>query len=119
MRLRACHGRLRLELDAFRQGGDVLVRLSGGAAHVGAVALAAPDSPPRVLTRPGHREDAVALEIAERFSAAFQCAVCVCAGIHFEAITREEIHAVERMCRQLAERCLARHAARRHEEHAC
>ena len=63
-------GRLRIGLRVFRQGRDIQVLCHGGAAHLGAVALAVP-SPDRagdgaevqaqLLVAPGHREDAIAL----------------------------------------------------------
>lgn len=109
MRFSSRHGRLRLQLRLLRQGRDWLALFSGGAAHLGAVALAAPgtDGEARLLALPGHREDALVLEAARRLSDALQCAVCVGAGIHYDAITPEELLQVEIMVRDLTERCLA------------
>lgn len=102
-------GRLFLHLTLHPQGCDWLVSLTGGQAHIGAVALALPPETPRVpspaqlLSRPGHREDALAQECARQLAAASCTAVCVCAGIHYDAISREEITAVLRLCEDMTD----------------
>ncbi len=97
MRFCLCQGRLKLELCALRMGRDLQVILNGGAAHLGAVALAAPG---------GAADDALS------------CTVCVSAGIHYENISKEEIAAVERLAETLTERCLAA-LATQHKDEAC
>ena len=103
MRFTARQGRICLQLRVCRQGGDLQVLLGGGTAHLGAVALAyAPASGAqaqgRLLVLPGHREDVLADGLG--------CAVCVSAGIHYPAITREEIAVVEALADVLTQRCL-------------
>ena len=109
MRFRLCRGRLKLELRVLRLGRDLQVVLNGGAAHLGAVALAAPGGADEagLLVLPGHREDQLARRMARRMADALNCAVCVSAGIHYDAISKEEIAAVERLAETLTERCLA------------
>ncbi len=104
----AHHGRLCIRLRIVRQGCDVLLLFSGGAAHLGAVALLSPHSHSgnNLLTLPGHREGALVLEAARNVSARLGCSVCVCAGIHYDAITPEEIQHVETMVRTLTEQCI-------------
>lgn len=111
MRFAMSRGRLRIGLRVFRQGCDVQVLCHGGAAHLGAVALAVPDPSgaqvqASLLARPGHREDALALGMARRMATELRCAVCVSAGIHYDDITREEIRQVEAMAQTLTERCI-------------
>lgn len=90
---RTVRGRL-IRLAVQRQGRDRLVTIAGGdAPHVGCAALAA-DGQTRRLDRAGHREGEIAASLAGRASARLDCAVCVVCGIHFDAITREEIAAV-------------------------
>ena len=131
MQFTARQGRLNLYLRVFRQGRDLQV-LCGGA-----VALAAfndghaqqADAPPlpgragqagqanqpeqvgqvetRLLALPGHREDALALRMAQSMAEALHCAVCVSAGIHYDNITRAEIQQVEQMAHDLTQRCIA------------
>lgn len=81
--------------------------LTGGAGHAGATALAAPGESTLVCERPAHREGALAELVAERLSSALGCAVSVSCGIHFEAITRQEITAVEALAGRLVDECLS------------
>lgn len=107
MRFTASQGRLRLSLRALRLGRDVQVLITGGMAHMGAVALAAPGRDAALLCLPGHREDELALEAAATLAAGLGCAVCVSAGIHYDRITRDEIDAVAVLARRLTGRALA------------
>ena len=134
MQFTARQGRLNLYLRVFRQGRDLQVLCGGGASHIGAVALAAPNDghaqhadahslagqadqtgqanqPGQVKTRllalPGHREDALALRMAQSMAESLHCAVCVSAGIHYDNITRAEIQQVEQMAHDLTQRCIA------------
>ena len=122
MQFTASHGRLNISLQAFRLGRDLQVLCGGGASHIGAVALAAPAQghalqqdhtarPARVESRllalPGHKEDALALRMAQSMAEALHCAVCVSAGIHYDNITRAEIQQVEQMAQDLTHRCIA------------
>ena len=100
-------GRLRLELVLHLLGQDIQICLTGGVAHLGAVALALPDRAAAVLVNPGHREDALAARMAETVSRTLGCAVCVSAGIHYEAISKQEITQVESMTEELTRQCLA------------
>lgn len=103
------HGRLTLALRVLRQGRDIQVLLSGGDAHIGAVALGIPGedaSRTRLLLLPGHREDVLAQGIASRMANVLGCTVCVSVGIHYDHIGRQEIADIENMARLLTERCL-------------
>lgn len=114
-RLLRRRGRLFLCLALQRQGQDWLACLSGGQAHIGAVALALSenDAPPRLalLSRPGHREDALAQDMARQLAAASRSAVCVCAGIHYPAISPEEIATVLHLCQDMTHEAAGRLAA--------
>ena len=134
MQFTASQGRLNIYLRVFRLGRDLQVLCGGGASHVGAVALAAPehghapqpDSPAqasqenqagqavqphgvetRLLALPGHKEDALALRMAQSMAEALHCTVCVSAGIHYDNITRAEIQQVEQMAQDLTQRCIS------------
>lgn len=120
MRLTARHGNIAVSLHVLRQGRDLLVMCSGGQAHIGAVAVASPRSaaqPPTIpdseerseglIVLPGHREDLLAARMARRLADALHCTVCVSAGIHFDAITKEEIARVLDLTATLTERCVA------------
>lgn len=109
-------GRLRLEMRVFCLGRDMHVLLSGGEAHLGVVALAAPDSGGKeagngwahVLTLPGHREDQLALRMARRLARELDRVVCVSAGIHYPDISREEIAGVETLAEALTQALIRR-----------
>ena len=128
MQFTARQGRLNIYLKVFRLGRDLQVLCGGGASHIGAVALAAPaqvyepqqgqhaladqaaqpgQTEARLLALPGHKEDALALRMAQSISQSLHCAVCVSAGIHYDNITRAEIEQVEQMVQDLTQRCIS------------
>ncbi|MFO8164559.1 MAG: hypothetical protein R6T98_08495 [Desulfatiglandales bacterium] len=101
-------------LEAFVKniGNDLLVSIWGGEIpHIGAVAVAQPRpslKDPReksatasVFCYPGHKEDVIAKEAAERLSAALDAKVTVTAGAHWDKIDESGIRAVIKSNRQL------------------
>ncbi|MBP1627602.1 MAG: hypothetical protein H6Q00_2077 [Holophagaceae bacterium] len=87
-------GRLTVELRAQRIGRDLLVQITGGEAHIGAVGAGCPlgvRASASVIALPEHRDDRMAHKAAERISATFGCNCAVVAGVHFDDITPEEI----------------------------
>jgi DNA-binding IclR family transcriptional regulator len=99
-------GRTRVKFRLERDGRDYVGILTGGAAHVGAGALAWRDQSgavrARTIVRPGHREGGVA-----RFMAVAVCdgsgrSCLVVAGIHLDRIRRSEIETILRNVRDLA-----------------
>lgn len=100
--LEAKAGRIGLSLDAWPQGSDLLVKIYGGASHIGAVALATYQNGAQNLSLPGHKDGIVASEIAARLSASLQCAVAVACGIHYDKITAVEITEVVKLANGLA-----------------
>jgi len=89
-------GRTRVGLTANSMGSDVLVSIYNENAHVGAVAVGEYDSKQgrasvSVITRLGHKDDAIARQAAYLISKSSQKTVCVIAGIHLDDITQEEI----------------------------
>jgi hypothetical protein len=80
-------------------GEDLVVTLTGGKAHVGAVAVGYYDRIPghassSVITLPSHRDDAIALDAARLISSVTHSTTVFTSGIHFENITVEEIEEV-------------------------
>jgi len=81
---------IRVELRP--QGRDLLLEVTGGEAHVGAVAVAAPGwSEARLVVVPGHREGPLASAAAVRLAEAAGCTCAVVVGIHQDHATRDEI----------------------------
>jgi gallate decarboxylase subunit D len=95
-------------LEALLQqlGKDFLLSVWGGAAHIGAVAMAQPrpslaDPTRRSATASvfcylGHKEDEVVKEISERLAAALGAKVVVAAGLHWDNLTPAGIEQVKK-----------------------
>jgi hypothetical protein len=89
-------GRTRVKLVASNFGEDLIVSIYNENAHLGAVAVGEYDPKSQrtsvsVMTRLGHKDDAVAQKAAYLISKATKRPVCVIAGIHLDNITGEEI----------------------------
>ncbi|MBO4300437.1 MAG: hypothetical protein J5861_02425 [Desulfovibrio sp.] len=109
MRLVSRHGRLRIQMRILYLGQDLVVLISGGEAHLGAAAMGivGHSVTTGLLLVPGHREDVLAQETADRMSKVLGFNVIVAAGIHYDNITPEEIRQIQTMVHHLTERCLA------------
>jgi hypothetical protein len=89
-------GRARVHVTVNNMGSDLVVRIYNQDAHIGAVAVGDYDyeherASVSVVTRLGHKDDALAGEAAYLLSEATRSPVCVIAGVHVDNITREEI----------------------------
>ncbi|WP_135609631.1 hypothetical protein [Methanococcoides sp. AM1] len=97
MRIQTSRGELLLEHRII--GKDMMIALTGGKGHIGAVAVGYYDRIPghassSVITLPSHRDDAIALDAARRISSVTHTTTVVTVGINFENITVEEIEEV-------------------------
>ncbi len=94
-------------LEAFVKeiGQDFLIAIWGGERpHIGAVAIAQPRQSlkdPRltsatasVFCYPGHKEDGIAKDVAEKISSALNTNVTVTVGIHWNNIDNATIHRI-------------------------
>jgi len=89
-------GRTRVTLSAKSLGDDFVVSIYNANAHIGAVAVGEYDHGEKrastsVITRHGHKDDAIALKAAYLISRKTQRPSCVIVGIHLDDITEEEI----------------------------
>jgi len=89
-------GRTRVSLLASDMGNDLVVSIYNENAHVGAVAVGEYDHEHQrasvsVITRLGHKDDAIAQKAAHLISKSIKKPVCVIAGIHLDNITQEEV----------------------------
>ena len=89
-------GRASINLYAKRLGNDLVVFIYNENAHVGAVAVGEYDynedrTSTSVITRLGHKDDAIAQKAAYLISKHTKRPSCVIAGVHLEDITEEEI----------------------------
>ncbi|BFH62231.1 prenylated flavin chaperone LpdD [Paenibacillus azoreducens] len=85
-----------IRIQEVSAGRDILLLLTGGEAHIGAVATAYfneedKDVQVRTVDLPGHREDELAEYMAKTAAKALGCTVTVAAGIHYDGISKEQI----------------------------
>ncbi len=105
-------GRLEIAAELICLGEDLCVTLTGGRAHIGAVALGIPRSSladasepsasVSVMTVTGHKDDEPAREMASALASSLGRRVTVVCGIHYDNITPEEIAAVMKLTGQAA-----------------
>ncbi len=89
-------GRTRVTLRTDSIGSDLIVYIYNENAHIGALAVGDYDHEHQrasvsVITRLGHKDDAVAQKAAHSISKFTKKPVCVIAGVHLDDITPEEI----------------------------
>jgi hypothetical protein len=89
-------GRARVNVTVNSMGSDLVVRIYNQDAHIGAVAVGDYDyeherASVSVITRLGHKDDALAGEAAYLLSKSIRRPVCVIAGVHVDNITGAEI----------------------------
>ena len=92
-------GRTKVTLSAHQMGGDPIVYLYNENAHIGAIAVGEYEHKEKrastsVITRLGHKDDAVAQKAAYLISKAMKKPVCVIVGIHVDNITEVEINQI-------------------------
>jgi hypothetical protein len=89
-------GRTRVKLTASSLGDSLIVTIYNENAHLGAVAVGEYDheharASVSVMTRLGHKDDAIAQKAAYLIAKSTKRPVCVIAGVHLDNITKEEI----------------------------
>ncbi len=97
-------GRIAVSLTAADVGGDLLVTITGGSAHIGAVAVGIDSggmATSSVITVPAHRDDRVVKDAAEKLAKALGRTVVVVAGIHYDDISQDEIRDTLRLCDEM------------------
>ena len=99
-RLEKGAGKTLVNLHAINMGQDLLVRIFNEGIHIGAVAIGEYDSEHdrasvSVITRLGHKDDAIAQKAAYTLSKYARKTVCVIAGVHVDNISQEEIEQIQ------------------------
>ncbi len=94
--LRKNSGPGELKLETAPIGRDLLVLITGGESHIGAVAVGgfATRSYVSVITMPGHKDDCIATEAASRIASRLNCACAVLVGIHLIDPSKEQISSI-------------------------
>ncbi len=101
-----------IQIDALPLGRDWQIMLYGGAAHIGAVALAVCyDTNRRAVNVSqmavyGHREDALCREVASTLSKTLKTTVVVSAGIHFDGLSEQDIKKIRQIALALTEKLI-------------
>ena len=101
--LRVGSNRIGVNLELIHQGRDFLLLVTGGTAHVGAVAVwdsGKMRGPASVSEMSGHREGPLALDCAEILGRATGRTVIAVVGIHQDDATQQEIEAIVANVRQ-------------------
>jgi len=107
-RLNRGSGRTKVSLLADSFGSDLVVFVYNENAHIGAVAVGEYDhvherASVSLITRLGHKDDAIAQRAAYLISKSSHKPVCVIAGVHLDDITAEEIQKLVENANLLAE----------------
>ncbi|MBI4296870.1 MAG: hypothetical protein HY667_07115 [Chloroflexi bacterium] len=104
-------GRTRLSLSVRSLGDGILACIYNENAHIGAVAVAEYDSRENrtstsVITRLGHKDDAIAQRAAYLITKQTKHPSCVIAGAHLDGITDKEIQQLLENAEVLVKECL-------------
>ena len=97
-------GRIAVTLKATDVGGDLLVTITGGRAHIGAAAVGIKTegmATASVITVPAHREDRVVKDAAEKLAKVLDRTVVVVAGIHYDDMSQDEIMDTLQLCDEM------------------
>jgi gallate decarboxylase subunit D len=97
-------------------GEDLLVILSGGASHIGAIGMAQPGpslintgkvtATSSVFTFPGHKEDGLSKSISDKLAKGLNKKTVVVAGLHWDGIKADEIKIIVEMCEKISQRII-------------
>jgi len=112
--LQTGEGRAALNLLCFSAGADLIVYISGGVEHIGAVGLgycynhSDQKANSSVIAISGHKEDDLVKSLSYKLSKSLKTTVAVIAGIHYDNITKSEIRTIIENANHLADE-LIRH----------
>ncbi len=93
---------------------DIIVVVTGGRDHIGAVGLAVPrpslldqdklSATSSILTQPGHKEDILVKDISENLAAATNRNTVVIAGVHYDDLTADDLKILHDLWKDLTEK---------------
>ncbi len=96
---------------------DVIVVITGGRDHIGAVGLAVPrpslldannrSATSSILTMPGHKEDVLVKDVSERVAAATGRNIVVIAGVHYDDLAVDDLKLLRELWLSLTEKISA------------
>jgi len=107
-------GRIKVNLSVHCMGDDLVLFIYNDNAHIGAVAVGEYDHKEQrtstsVITRLGHKDDAIAQEVAHLIARQMKRPVCAIVGIHINSPTEGEINKILGNARALANEFISKH----------
>lgn len=105
-------GRFKIQASVQEVGPDILVSIWGGThPHIGAIGMATPrpslqdpkkwSATSSTFTFVGHKEDSLVKMISEKLATELKRTVVVTAGIHWDALSAEDIQTIENLTQKL------------------
>ena len=95
---------------------DVIVVVSGGKDHIGAIALSVPrpslkdqkrmSATSSILTMPGHKDDEPAKYMSEKIAAATERNIAVIAGVHYDNLDLAALEILRELWISLSEKII-------------
>lgn len=99
-----------IEVKHYQMGEDLVFLVTGGVAHIGAVAtayLVHNEVKVGLVTVPGHREDELAVEFATQICRKFNKSVTVVIGIHIDQATKTDIEIAVSSAREAVQEAIS------------
>ena len=102
-----------VNLSAHYTGNDLVLRVYNDNAHIGAVAVGEychkeQRASTSVITRLGHKDDAIAQEVAHSIAKRTKRPVCAIVGIHIDHATESEINQILNNARVLTKNSISK-----------
>ncbi len=98
-------GKTALTYEVIPLGSDFLILVYGGEAHIGCTAIGDKGSLAS-YTAAHHRDDVLAISLAQKLSERFHCVCTVVAGFHLDEISTDEIQEVLKNAEEGAKRVI-------------
>ncbi len=94
LKLQTDAGPCTLTATAEWLGSDLLVALTGGAAHIGSISSTAPGEPLHTLEYPHHKDATLGNRFAQALQKELGCKVTVVCGVHVDELDRQGIEEI-------------------------
>lgn len=97
-------GRININLKVMYVGEDLLIVLSGGdRPHIGAISYGGVNDENKTVALKHHRDDVISDLFSRKISSVFKGNYVICAGVHLDNITKDEILQVKSLSEELLE----------------
>lgn len=96
--------RITINLKAIYVGSDLIIIVSGGdKEHLGAISYGVVDDKSGTIKFKNHMDDVISDMFLKEIEKVFNGNYAICAGIHLDNITKEEISQIKKLSKQLIE----------------